>query len=70
MSRVEYCDNINCLFNRQRECSAPGVVFDENAICVTARYDDENLSQTDSEKAYASDDKTDTTFEDKWIKYI
>ena len=47
MANIEYCDNTNCLLNRDQNCTAREVIFDENATCVTVRYQEDIPSDTE-----------------------
>ncbi|MFC1728745.1 hypothetical protein ACFL6I_00275 [candidate division KSB1 bacterium] len=74
MSLVEYCDNVNCRYNAEFRCTEPEVMFDDNAICVTALYesDETGVSDESAEVSYPPDGKvkSEDQPEDSWIKYI
>ena len=84
MAIIEYCDNINCVFNKSYSCCAQTVDFDENACCITVRYDEEEIPPESSENRSPSTrgekeepsepPDTDSISPEKqksdWIKYI
>jgi len=74
MGLVEYCDNVNCLFNRKFRCTAEEVVFDEYGACSTARYNDTGDAPdepgVDSSESSGHDGHIQHMQDDKWIKYI
>ena len=40
MTSVSYCDNTNCLYNKEYKCfSKEGITLDESASCITASYE-------------------------------
>ncbi|MFC1477517.1 hypothetical protein ACFL6L_03515 [candidate division KSB1 bacterium] len=74
MAVVEYCDNVNCAFNKKFRCTAADVDFDDDATCLTASYNDETgphkEKSSDSGEPGTDRPAVDRQSKDKWLKYI
>jgi len=39
MTDISYCDNTNCIYNKNFKCTYPkNIILDENATCLIAQY--------------------------------
>lgn len=75
MTIIEYCDNENCNLNRNYKCTAGDVSFDNNAICLTAKYKDEHADLVfrdvkEEKEINLPEAPTPKKKKDDWIKYI
>ena len=74
MGIIEYCDNINCLNNKKYKCVEQDVDFDENANCISTRYEGNEpgfgtVSHRDT-PAEKKQPKITGESKNKWLKYI
>jgi len=80
VSVVEYCDNIHCGFNRARSCESSDIEFDENGICSTANYvENQNSDEHTGHNSNSTGEESNKINEHKppsydktkdWLKYI
>ncbi len=72
MTEIAYCDNTNCIYNKEFICKNPEqVTLDENGTCCSAVYDrDKSLKKLEAMKKKEKKNISRIIKKNKWFGVV